>query len=106
VPGEQYKYWVGQHESVWSFQAPLQPGPDAGFSFVVYGDMGEADHKAAKSPGYAFVTPPVPVMNTWNWFLVYTITIGKQCACPCIFRGLHMSSIKRQKEAPPVHEAV
>ena len=51
VPGEQYKYWVGQHEPVWSFQAPLQPAPDAGFSFVVYGDMGEADHKAAKSPG-------------------------------------------------------
>ena len=52
VPGERYKYWVGQHESVWSFQAPLQPGPDAAFSFVVYGDMGEAEHKAAKSPGY------------------------------------------------------
>ena len=55
VPGEQYKYWVGQHESVWSFQAPLQPAPDAAFSFVVYGDMGEADHKAAKSPGCAFL---------------------------------------------------
>ena len=52
VPGEQYKYWVGQHEPVWSFQAPLQPAPDAAFSFVVYGDMGEADHKAAKSPGW------------------------------------------------------
>ena len=52
VPGERYKYWVGQHESVWSFQAPLQPGPYAAFSFVVYGDMGEAEHKAAKSPGY------------------------------------------------------
>ena len=52
VPGERYKYWVGQHESVWSFQAALQPGPDAAFSFVVYGDMGEAEHKAAKSPGY------------------------------------------------------
>ena len=52
VPGDSYKYWVGQHESVWSFQAALQPGPDAAFSFVVYGDMGEAEHKAAKSPGY------------------------------------------------------
>jgi hypothetical protein len=51
VPGERYKYWVGRHEAVWTFQAPLQPGPDATFSFVVYGDMGEAEHKAAKSPG-------------------------------------------------------
>ena len=76
VPGERYKYWVGQHESVWSFQAPLQPGPDAGFSFVVYGDMGEADHKAAKSPGYAFLTPPVPVMNAWSWFMYTQSTLA------------------------------
>ena len=51
VPGERYEYWVGQHEPVFEFQAALAPGPDGSFSFVVYGDMGEADHKAAKSPG-------------------------------------------------------
>lgn len=51
APAERYQYWVGHHEPVWSFSAAARPAPDAGFSFVVYGDMGEADDKAAKSPG-------------------------------------------------------
>ncbi|BDA43217.1 probable inactive purple acid phosphatase 27 [Coccomyxa sp. Obi] len=51
VPGERYQYSIGQHLPVRSFRAAAKPAPDAGFTFIVYGDMGESDHKAAKSPG-------------------------------------------------------
>lgn len=51
VPGKRYQYSVGQHLPVRSFRAAAKPAPDAGFSFIVYGDMGESDDKAAKSPG-------------------------------------------------------
>ena len=51
VPGERYQYSIGQHLPVRSFRAAARPAPDAGFTFIVYGDMGESDHRAAKSPG-------------------------------------------------------
>lgn len=51
VPGEIYQYRIGGHDPVRSFRAAPKPSPNAGFKFIVYGDMGESDHKAAKSPG-------------------------------------------------------
>ncbi len=53
VPGKLYRYKVAHGGAVGTFRAPVEPGPErrGGFTFVVYGDMGDADHKAAKSPG-------------------------------------------------------
>lgn len=51
VPGERYQYRIGSHLPLRSFRAAAKPAPDAGFTFIVYGDMGESDHRAAKSPG-------------------------------------------------------
>ena len=39
-----YSYQIGSHEPVRSFRAAAEPSPDAGFTFVVYGDMGESEH--------------------------------------------------------------
>ena len=50
-PDEWYEYQVGHHEPVRRFKSALQPGPDARFMFVAYGDMGESVHSDAKSPG-------------------------------------------------------
>lgn len=33
------------------FSAPVPTGPTHSFTFLVYGDMGESDHREAKSPG-------------------------------------------------------
>ena len=49
--GEWYEYQIGHHGPVRRFRAPPEVGPDAEFSFIAYGDMGESTHKAAKSPG-------------------------------------------------------
>ncbi|KAK9829258.1 hypothetical protein WJX72_004835 [[Myrmecia] bisecta] len=51
VPGERYRYQIGLDGSVSSFRAAPASSPDRGFRFLVYGDMGESEHKAAKSPG-------------------------------------------------------
>lgn len=50
-PGRRYVYQIGSHEPLRSFQAAAPPDPDAGFRFIVYGDMGESEHRAAKAPG-------------------------------------------------------
>ena len=49
-PGRVYEYQISG-EAARSFRAAAEPGPDAGFVFVVYGDMGESEHKDAKAPG-------------------------------------------------------
>jgi hypothetical protein len=35
------------------FQAPPPVGRKEGFTFLVYGDMGDPDHRKAKAPGCA-----------------------------------------------------
>ncbi|KAK9842562.1 hypothetical protein WJX81_006229 [Elliptochloris bilobata] len=49
--GESYSYTIGDSGAPLVFRAAPRRGPDAGFSFIVYGDMGESEHRAAKSPG-------------------------------------------------------
>lgn len=49
--GQWYEYRIGHKGPVRRFRAPPEVGPDAEFGFIVYGDMGESTHKAAKSPG-------------------------------------------------------
>jgi hypothetical protein len=51
--GELYTYDIGGYGQPRTFRAPPATGPDAAFTFVVYGDMGESEHRAAKSPGCA-----------------------------------------------------
>ncbi|KAL6783862.1 hypothetical protein ACKKBG_A03785 [Auxenochlorella protothecoides x Auxenochlorella symbiontica] len=50
VPGARYRYKVKHGSSVF-FRAPSAPSPDAGLKFIAFGDMGESEHRAAKSPG-------------------------------------------------------
>ena len=55
-PGAEYGYKLphrgGRGAAAGAFRAAPRPGPRHGrFSFVVYGDMGDGDHSAAKSPG-------------------------------------------------------
>lgn len=52
-PGRMYEYQISD-EAPRSFRAAAAPHPDAGFGFIVYGDMGESEHAAAKAPGYGF----------------------------------------------------
>lgn len=40
-----------KHGSSVFFRAPSAPSPDAGLKFIAFGDMGESEHRAAKSPG-------------------------------------------------------
>lgn len=40
-----------RHGSSFRFRAPQTPGPDRGLRFLAFGDMGESEHRAAKSPG-------------------------------------------------------
>ena len=49
--GELYSYTIGGYGPPRTFRAAPRRGPDAEFSFIVYGDMGESEHRAAKSPG-------------------------------------------------------
>ncbi len=49
--GQWYEYRIGHRGPTRRFRAPPETGPEAEFSFIAYGDMGESKHKAAKSPG-------------------------------------------------------
>lgn len=51
VPGARYVYRVASSDDQFGFQAAPQPNPDASFTFLAFGDMGESVHAAAKSPG-------------------------------------------------------
>ena len=50
--GELYSYTIGGYGPPRMFRAAPRRRPDAEFSFIVYGDMGESKHRVAKSPGY------------------------------------------------------
>lgn len=49
-PGHSYAYTLPHREPI-VFRAMPKTGPRHSFSFVVYGDMGESQHREAKSPG-------------------------------------------------------
>ncbi|PSC73373.1 inactive purple acid phosphatase 2 [Micractinium conductrix] len=49
-PQGQYFYQIEGGRPV-EFTAPVPAGPHHSFSFLVFGDMGEGHHRAAKSPG-------------------------------------------------------
>ena len=51
VPGAAYRYQLAGGAESWPFRAALEAGPDMAFKFVAFGDMGDSDHAAAKSPG-------------------------------------------------------
>ena len=50
-PGRWYSYRV-HGGRIMRFQAPPPPGRKEGFRFLVYGDMGDPDHRKAKAPGW------------------------------------------------------
>ncbi|KAK9868893.1 hypothetical protein WJX84_002861 [Apatococcus fuscideae] len=50
-PGQRYEYLLQPHGTPGTFKAPPVVGPDSGFAFVTYGDMGESEDWQAKSPG-------------------------------------------------------
>ena len=50
-PGQRYEYVLEPYGTTNTFKAPPAVGPDSGFSFVTYGDMGESEDWQAKSPG-------------------------------------------------------
>ena len=52
-PGRRYSYKVAHGSVVNGFQAPPPVGRKEGFSFLVYGDMGDPHHRKAKAPGCA-----------------------------------------------------
>ncbi len=52
-PGRRYSYKVAHGGVVNGFQAPPPVGRKEGFSFLVYGDMGDPHHRKAKAPGCA-----------------------------------------------------
>lgn len=51
-PGGRYGYRVAGGED-WAFAAAPRPAADARFSFVAFGDLGDPNYAAAKSPGCA-----------------------------------------------------
>lgn len=51
-PRQRYFYQVEGGQPV-EFTAPVPAGPRHSFRFLVFGDMGESGHRAAKSPGAA-----------------------------------------------------
>lgn len=52
-PGRKYTYTVAGGGEEVPFRAPAATSPKSSFTFLAYGDMGESDHHAAKSPGAA-----------------------------------------------------
>eukprot|EP00887_Chlorella_sp_A99_P004312 scaffold15.g4312.t1 len=52
APGQAYVYKI-PHGRALAFRAPPKLGPRHAFTFLVYGDMGESEHREAKSPGAA-----------------------------------------------------
>jgi hypothetical protein len=50
-PGRWYSYRV-HGGRIMRFQAPPPAGRKEGFQFLVYGDMGDPDHRKAKAPGW------------------------------------------------------
>ena len=55
-PGKWYSYRV-HGGRIMRFQAPPPAGRKEGFQFLVYGDMGDPDHRKAKAPGWVAQTP-------------------------------------------------
>ncbi|KAI8467130.1 MAG: Metallo-dependent phosphatase-like protein [Monoraphidium minutum] len=51
--GARYRYRVAGGDASWGFQAAPATRPGHAFKFVAFGDMGESEHAAAKSPGAA-----------------------------------------------------
>lgn len=51
APGASYRYQLAGGSYTWAFRAAPEARPDATFEFVAFGDMGESEHAAAKSPG-------------------------------------------------------
>lgn len=49
-PGSPYTYQIAHGRPV-AFRASPPTGPRHSFTFIVYGDMGESEDRAAKSPG-------------------------------------------------------
>ena len=82
-----YEYQIGD-EAARSFRAAAETGPDAGFRFVVYGDMGESEHKAAKAPGCALVSC---LLNPHGCLLSQKSRKGSIKGL-CLLQGLRYSS--------------
>eukprot|EP00882_Tetradesmus_deserticola_P014556 GHRQ01015483.1.p1 GENE.GHRQ01015483.1~~GHRQ01015483.1.p1 ORF type:complete len:299 (+),score=58.14 GHRQ01015483.1:521-1417(+) len=53
VPNTEYQYHVVGGSTVRRLRSGLEPDPEHSFTFLAFGDMGDAVHTAAKSPGAA-----------------------------------------------------
>lgn len=51
VPGTRYRYQIADGGMSWPFRAQPRSSPSERLNFVAFGDMGESEHRAAKSPG-------------------------------------------------------
>eukprot|EP00775_Hariotina_reticulata_P005096 gene5096-5337_t len=52
-PGTDYRYRIVGADRAQTFRSAPLPGPDFRFTFLGFGDMGDATHTSAKSPGAA-----------------------------------------------------
>ena len=62
--GELYSYTIGDSGAPRTFRSAPRRGSDTEFSFIVYGDMGESEHRAARSPGCARPCPVIYLQHT------------------------------------------
>lgn len=51
VPSSEYEYQVAGSSTLRSLRSGVEPHPEHSFTFLAFGDMGDAVHAAAKSPG-------------------------------------------------------
>jgi hypothetical protein len=51
APSTEYEYQVSGSSTVRRLRSGVEPNPEHSFTFLAFGDMGDAVHAAAKSPG-------------------------------------------------------
>jgi hypothetical protein len=51
MPSTEYEYQVSGSSTVHRLRSGVEPKPEHSFTFLAFGDMGDAVHAAAKSPG-------------------------------------------------------
>ncbi|KAK2075586.1 hypothetical protein QBZ16_001694 [Prototheca wickerhamii] len=72
-PGALYRYKIKSGSSI-IFRAPPAPAPSAALKFIAFGDMGESEHRVAKSPGASDTMAALAhELRTWDLQLVYHI---------------------------------
>lgn len=50
-PNSRYRYQIAGASVVYEFTSAAAPSADHSFTFLAFGDMGDSDYAATKSPG-------------------------------------------------------